>query len=140
VLLAVKLDALELPVVPFFAISSKGGLHTTTSTLFAKHSPSSCQVCPSFALHCAVQTFGLPKAVMFLLLQQSYRSQKAWSLTSRALEMTHAPSSPRGRSMGNCEGWGVGWELAEQEYPGPQENMLGMMVGFEKVVAGSEAE
>jgi len=42
--------------------------------------------------------------------------------------------------MGNCDGWGVGWEFAEQEYPGPQENMLGMRVGVEKEVAGREVE
>jgi hypothetical protein len=86
--------------VKFLLISSKGGLQMTISTLLLKHSPNSKKLCPSVVGHHAVQGKGLPIALESLLEQHAYMSQKAWSLTSASLLMTHPPSRPAGRSRG----------------------------------------
>ena len=86
--------------VEFLLISSNGGVQMTTSTLLLRHSPSSKKLCWSLAEHIAVQGNGLPIAVLSFPEQHAYISQKAWSLKSASLLMTHPPSRPDGRPRG----------------------------------------
>jgi hypothetical protein len=124
---------LATPLLDALATSPSPSLHTTTSTLFAKHSPTSFAVWPCPTLHTPVHAS--PIAVRFVPLQHAYRSQNAWSLTARALEMAHAAPRSVGRWSGKLAG-----EAEAQDRAGPQEKMEGTRVGVENLEDGREVE
>ena len=72
--------------------------------------------------------------LIFPLLQQSYMSQKAWSLTDSTLLIAQLPDAPCGRSKGasgEAEGALEG-ALQAKEGTGPQGKMEGMALGVVK--------